>query len=329
MIGWSVELSEFDIRYEPRGAIKSQCLTDFSAKLTPLPTLSGGWTLYVDGSSNKTACGAGVVLEGPGDLFLEQALQFGFRATNNQAEYEALLAGLNLAYDMGAREVTCKSDSQVMVGQVNGEFEVKEPLLQRYYHAAKNSIARFNKAPLEHIPREDSKRADILSKLSVTKKNNHQRSVIQIWLRHPSVTEAEAECLAIEEAEAEADNWMTPVIQYLTAGTCKADQEKAMKQQCARYTMINEDLYQRGYSTPLLKCITNKRVEYILAEIHEMICENHARARTMAAKVLRAGYYWPTIQGDCAEYVTKCAKCQEFGPLHHTRPEELHNIISP
>jgi len=83
MIGWSIELSEFDIRYELRGAIMSQCLIDFSAELTPLPTISGGWTLYVDGSSNKTACGVGVVLEGSGDLFLEQALQFGFRATNN------------------------------------------------------------------------------------------------------------------------------------------------------------------------------------------------------------------------------------------------------
>ena len=80
---------------------------------------------------------------------------------------------------------------------------------------------------------------------------------------------------------------------------------------------------------PLLKCITNKRAKYILADIHEGICENHAGARTMAAKVLRAGYYWPTIQGDCSEYVKKCAKCQEFDPLHHTRPEELHNIISP
>jgi len=50
MISWSIKLSEFDIRYEPRGAIKSQCLTDFSAELTPLPTLSGGWTLYVDDS---------------------------------------------------------------------------------------------------------------------------------------------------------------------------------------------------------------------------------------------------------------------------------------
>jgi len=67
-----------------------------------------------------------------------------------------------------------------MVGQVNGELEVKEPLLQRYYHAAKNNIARFRKAPLEHMPREDNKKVDILSKLSVTKKKSHQRSVIQI-----------------------------------------------------------------------------------------------------------------------------------------------------
>jgi len=66
-----------------------------------------------------------------------------------------------------------------------------------------------------------------------------------------------------------------------------------------------------------------------MAEIHEGICGNHAGARTMAAKVLRAGYYWPTIQGDCAEYVKKCAKCQEFDPLHHTKPEELHSITSP
>jgi len=95
----------------------------------------------VDGSSNKATCGAGVVLEGPGDLLLEQALQFGFKATNNQAEYEAILVRMNLAYDMGAREVTCKSDSQLVVSQIKEEFEVKEPLLHKYYHTVSNLIA--------------------------------------------------------------------------------------------------------------------------------------------------------------------------------------------
>jgi len=83
MITWSVELSEFDIRYEPKGAIKSQCLTNFSVELPPHPDTLTTWTLYVNGLSNKTACDAGVVLEGSNDLLIEQALQFAFKATNN------------------------------------------------------------------------------------------------------------------------------------------------------------------------------------------------------------------------------------------------------
>jgi len=90
-------------------------------------------------------------LEGPGDFLLEQALQFGYKVTNNQVEYEAFLVGLNLAYGMGAQEVTCKSDSQVMIRQVKGEFEVKEPLLGRYYRRVCNNMARFQRAMLEHI----------------------------------------------------------------------------------------------------------------------------------------------------------------------------------
>ena len=106
----------------------------------------------MDGSSNKTACAAGVVLEGPEDLLIEQALQFAFKATNNQAEYKAILVGLNLAHDLGAREVTCKTDSQLVVGQIKGEFEVKEPFLQRYYHTVNNFMAKFDKVIIEHTP---------------------------------------------------------------------------------------------------------------------------------------------------------------------------------
>jgi len=84
MIGWSVELSKFEIRYESIGAIKSKCLVDFSAEFTPRSDLSAGQTIYVDDSSNKIACRTTVVLEGLGDLLLEKELQFGFKATNNQ-----------------------------------------------------------------------------------------------------------------------------------------------------------------------------------------------------------------------------------------------------
>jgi len=93
--------------------------------------------------------------------------------------------------------------------------------------------------------------------------------------------------------------------------------------------MLNKDLYRRGYSAPLLKCIIRDQAEYVFKEIHERVCNKHSGVRTMVAKILRVGYYWPTVQGDCAEHVKKCVKCQEFVPLNHLKPEVLHNLTSP
>lgn len=77
--------------------------------------------------------GAGIVLEGPSGFLLEYSLVFKFKVSNNQAEYEALVAGLELTKDMGARKLICRMDSQLVVGQMNGEFQVKEDSLLRYF----------------------------------------------------------------------------------------------------------------------------------------------------------------------------------------------------
>ncbi|XP_020233796.1 uncharacterized protein LOC109813916 [Cajanus cajan] len=108
MMAWSIELSEFDISFEPRGSIKSQYLVDFVNELQPKGQfVSDLWTMHVDGSSNNQGSGAGIILEGPAGVNLEQSLRFAFKASNNQAEYEALLAGLRLAQEIGARRVIC------------------------------------------------------------------------------------------------------------------------------------------------------------------------------------------------------------------------------
>jgi len=190
-----------------------------------------------------------------------------------------------------------------VVGQIKGEFEVNEPLLQRYYHMVSNLIARFKKVTVEHIHREDNTRADALSRLATTKKKSHHKFVVQIHLKNPSV--GEAECLAVIEV----DTWMNPIIQYLELGTCKPEVEKTMRQQSARYTMIGQDLYKRGYFRPLLKCIIKEQTKYALQEIHEDACVNHSDERTMVTKVFRVGYYWPIIHSDSIDYVKKCTKC--------------------
>ncbi|RDX74026.1 hypothetical protein CR513_46276, partial [Mucuna pruriens] len=100
VVAWSIQLLEFGISFEWRGHVKAQALADFIIELTldGHPTADqGDWYLSVDGSSNQARFGVGVVLEGPDGVLIEQSLHFDFRASNNQAEYEALLAGMRLA----------------------------------------------------------------------------------------------------------------------------------------------------------------------------------------------------------------------------------------
>lgn len=138
MVSWSIELSEFGIVYEPRRPIKAQALSDFIVELAPLlePTV-WEWTLSIGGASNIKGSGAGVILEGPDGMMLDQSLHFGFKASNNQSEYEALIAGMLLAKEMGITKLKVKSDSQLDTSQVNDTFQTKDQALMKYLDKVK------------------------------------------------------------------------------------------------------------------------------------------------------------------------------------------------
>uniref|UniRef100_A0A0R0EKU3 RNase H type-1 domain-containing protein n=1 Tax=Glycine max TaxID=3847 RepID=A0A0R0EKU3_SOYBN len=101
------------------------------------------WTLYVDGASNVKGSRAGIILEGPNNITLEQALKLNFRALNNQAEYEALIAGLKLAREVEAKKLRCYTDSQLVQEHVANKYQTKEIMLFKYYHIAKTFIENF------------------------------------------------------------------------------------------------------------------------------------------------------------------------------------------
>nr|KYP38827.1 Retrovirus-related Pol polyprotein from transposon 17.6 [Cajanus cajan] len=327
MVAWSIELSQFDIRFEPRGPIKAQCMADFINEFTsPVTPEPHSWTLHVDGSSNQHGSGAGIILEGPGTIIIEQSLQFGFKASNNQAEYEALLAGLRLAAELDITKLQCFSDSQVVTGQVNGTFQIKDPTLLLYFHAFHKLKSNFEEVRVTHTPREHNLRADQLAKLASSKKTSHLRSVIQQQLLSPSINETE--CLKIDQG---SPCWMDAIVNHLRTGELPEDslEAKKMRTTAARYTLIAGELYKRGISSPLLKCLTPEQASYVLREIHEGVCGTHSGSRTLATKVIRAGYYWPTLKTDCAKFVQHCRQCQQHGPLTHQPPEELHPITTP
>ena len=126
MTQWAVELSEYGIQYKPRLSKKGQVLVDFIAELPQLETCPDNldwWTLNIDGASRQSRVGIGLQLRISSGDKIEQAIQLGFSASNNESEYEAILAGLELAVALSANRLLIRSDSQLVVGQVNEEFE--------------------------------------------------------------------------------------------------------------------------------------------------------------------------------------------------------------
>ena len=133
LMKWAIELSEFDIRYMPKTAVKGQVLADFVMEFTStehnentrtmidLPI----WKLSVDGASNAQGSGAGLILTSPEGIDIEYALRFGFQASNNEAEYKAVIAGLNLAHSLEVDQLEVCSDSQLVVRQIEDTYEAK------------------------------------------------------------------------------------------------------------------------------------------------------------------------------------------------------------
>ncbi|XP_031120377.1 uncharacterized protein LOC116023511 [Ipomoea triloba] len=173
MARWAMHLSQFDIEFKPRPAIKGQALADFIVECIAREVTEqvenedgGWWTLSTHGSSNSKGCSGGVVLITPEGFRAYYAIRFHFKLSNNEAEYEALLNGLQLAAGLRAEKIRIRCDSKLVVGQVTGEYEANEGNMQRYRDAVLRTLREFEGYEIHQVPREQNADADMLSKLS-------------------------------------------------------------------------------------------------------------------------------------------------------------------
>ncbi|KAF7149736.1 hypothetical protein RHSIM_Rhsim02G0148400 [Rhododendron simsii] len=220
LIQWSIELGEFDIEYKPRIAIKAQVLADFLAEYT-----------YPE----------------PEELPKEEPKPW---TTNNEAEYEALVVGLELASAVGASHVLAKSDSQLVVGQVLGEYTIKEEIMQKYVDKVKAQIAKLQSFNIVRIPREENNEADYLAKLATAKEDAIPQNTPVRYLELPSIVSPDIQVQAIDYS----DSWTGPIVDYITNGSLPEDKVKArqLKIRAAKYLMMGDVLYRRSFSLPYL-----------------------------------------------------------------------------
>ncbi|GKV14784.1 hypothetical protein SLEP1_g25604 [Rubroshorea leprosula] len=279
LIKWAVELGEFEIMFQQRSAIRAQALADFIVECTPCPSTStpepNDWTLYVDGASSSKGSGAGALLIGLEGYRSEHALKFNFDATNNMAEYEALLLGLQLALELKISAIQVYSDSQLVVNQINSICEVVDPVMVKYVALVAELKCKFQKFCLSKIPRAENEQADSLSKFA-SNSSLSSRSVFMEVLDEPSFMKPRMMEISTDP---DTSSWTDSIISFF-----------------ARW---NSTRGQAG----------SNEVEEESVSVHEGVCGSHVGAKTLAHKVLRQGYYWPNMHKDATYFVQKCPKC--------------------
>ncbi|XP_072077791.1 uncharacterized protein [Arachis hypogaea] len=279
------------------------------------------WKLHVDGASNQTSEGARIILKSPDGVIYEQSVKSEFSVSNNQAEYEALLGGLVLAWEVETTRLEVCSDSQVVTAQVNGSYQVRDSLLQKYLEKVKELSKQFEEITVQHVPRERNTRADLLSKLASTKPRAGNRSLIQGITKEPAVA---------FHLTKMSPSWMDSIVDFLQNGKLPGDEKEAklLRREAAKYTVIQDQLFKKGLSQPLLKCLHPDQTDYVLKEVHEGCCGHHIGDKALARKLIRAGYYWPSMMEDSKEFVKKCVKCQENANFHRAPATELSLMTS-
>ncbi|XP_042404677.1 uncharacterized protein LOC121994834 [Zingiber officinale] len=239
LIKWATELGEYNITYQPRTAIKAQALADFLTEL---------------------------------------AVRLNFRATNNETEYEALLAGLQAARHVGAARVIIYSDSQLVTQQVTGNFEINCDKLQLYREAYEKMKEEFKEVTVSKIPRAENSRADKLAKMASSLTTRVlDRSIAQTFL----ITQID-----LQNNQNEIIDWRAPMISYLQQSALPTDlkQSRLIRKKAYAYTMVGDQLYKRVFSRPLLKCISVEEADQVLREMHLGCYGSHAGGRTLACK---------------------------------------------
>ncbi|KAK0604686.1 hypothetical protein LWI29_018212 [Acer saccharum] len=253
--------------------------------------------MFVDGSSNHHGSGAGIIIITPEGTLTQAALRFDFRATNNVAEYEALVTRLKIILNMGAEYVTVYIDSQLVVNQVNQDYQARDLEMIRYLKQVRTLMSRFIRCELIRISRDHNSQTDALAKLASTSDMKLPRTITVFRLPTPNLSEDQEIGVLIPDPVGES--WMTPIMDYLHDGTLPEDKRTA------------------------------KRTEQILQEVHSGSCGSHSAGKNLGHRITRQGYYWPTLFKESKAHSESCDRCQRTGPIPRLPAETLTPMSSP
>ncbi|KAL9224714.1 hypothetical protein vseg_000724 [Gypsophila vaccaria] len=343
---WTLLLAEYDIKYVPLKAIKGRAVSDFFAEnaipeesITDVTSLPDEgifniqhefWELYFDGASNYRGCGIGALIISPTGDHTPLSIKLDFPVTNNAAEYEACLHGLQAAIFLNIKALRVYGDSSLIINQISGAWRIVNDNLAAYQAKVQELRQKFDHIEFTYLPREENQFADALAKLSSLINIPSHMDSLSILVERRSEP---AFVNAIDEEEEQNEPWFQTILDYKRNNTYPPNSDKRRKRAIrllASQFILDADLLLK--KTPmgtLLTCVDYKKGQKIIAQVHDGECGPHMNARALCKQILRLGWYWTTMEADCAKYVKHCHNCQIFGNVKHVAPSPLYTLTSP
>ncbi|XP_050233299.1 uncharacterized protein LOC126681790 [Mercurialis annua] len=295
---WAIAMSEFTLVYVPQRAVKGQVLADFLVD-HPIITLR---------EETISCC----------DIF---------ECTKNQAEYKALIFGLEILAALGAKSINVRRDSLLVIKQVIWEFKCESELLVRYCNKVKHLIEGFQDTRIEYTERADNIVANDLAQHGSGYKMNHQFDAIEretpnLHTGGITIDERKFSVYLIDVTQ----DWRTEMLKWFEIPDHTNRRLRTLAQ---NYVVLAGELYKKGIEGLLFRCIGPKEAMLAMAEVHEGIAGAHQAGPRMKWLIHKYGFYLPKIEQDCIRYAKGCEACQKCGPIQHVPAEELHSIIKP
>nr|XP_004253471.1 uncharacterized protein LOC101253576 [Solanum lycopersicum] len=323
---WYLQFQQFEIVYIPQKSVKGQALADFLAD-HPIPNdweltdefpdedamlieVQPPWKMYFDGAAHRGGAGAGVVFI----TSQEEILPFSFTlkqcCSNNVAEYQALILGLEMAVDMKQLHLEVFGDSQLVINQLLGSYEVKKPELRPYHDYAQKLIRWLRDVTLQHVRRTENKKADALATLAstLTLPDQTQVTVCQKWIVPPSNEEEYIEnkldhIVAIVEAAKE--DWRQPIIDYLCYGILPENPRRRtnIRRRAPRFLYYKDTSYRRSFEGMLLRCLGEEEAIQALQEAYLGVCGSHQSGPKLHFHIKRMGTITKVFKENVANFI--------------------------
>jgi ribonuclease HI len=274
---WILALYEFELKFESAKVVKGQIIADFITEhrdpsinlleITP-------WALFFDGSSCDKGGGVGILLISPRGEMFEFAIPIQPTITNNLAEYEALLRGLQYLKEAKAISVEIYADSELVIKLLNGQYECRNDILRNYCEECKEILKSFQLVILQHIPREHNEEGNRLAQSASGYRENQEVFANDMCAFGSNLAE---------------DDWRKEIVDYLENPSRKV--ARKLRYKAIKFVLLDGRLFYKSFGV-LLQCLGQEEEKEMMSEVHDGLCGAHQSSYRMNWVIRHTRCYW-------------------------------------